>query len=158
MTASGPMADAVFWSTQYLQEEDARAVARYLQQLDDHAPPKIASSLPRPAHSALGKDLYAQHCAACHGESGKDPSGIFPPLAGNRAVTAADPGNMLRSVLFGGYVPSITGNSAPVGMPPFLHVLSDTDIAAVATYIRQSWGNQGATVATMEAFQARQAR
>jgi mono/diheme cytochrome c family protein len=35
-------------------------------------------------------------------------------------------------------------------MPPFAHVLSDEDIAAVLSYVRASWGNAGSGVSALE--------
>ena len=40
-----------------------------------------------------------------------------------------------------GFPPSTEGNPRPYGMPPFYQDLSDTQVAAVVTYLRQSWGN-----------------
>lgn len=171
-TASGPMADAVFWSTRYLTDGDARAVAAYLQRLPDAAAgagvgggggaaavPQLAAGGGQPYDSGAQAN-FRHYCADCHGAQGQGggPGGAFPPLAGNRAVLRSDPGNMLRSILQGGYAPTTAGNPAPHGMPPFMQTLGDAEIAALATYIRQSWGNQGATVATMEVFRARQGR
>lgn len=169
-TASGPMADAVFWSTRYLTDGDARAVAAYLQRLPDAAAGTGASggeaAVPPPAagggqrYDSGAQANFRHYCADCHGAQGQGggPGGAFPPLAGNRAVLRSDPGNMLRSILQGGYAPATAGNPAPYGMPPFMQTLGDAEIAALATYIRQSWGNQAATVATMEVFRARQGR
>lgn len=169
-TASGPMADAVFWSTRYLTDGDARAVAAYLQRLPDAAAgagaAERAAAVSQPAagggpwYDSGAQANFRHYCADCHGAQGQGggPGGAFPPLAGNRAVLRSDPGNMLRSILQGGYAPTTVGNPAPHGMPPFMQTLGDAEIAALATYIRQSWGNQGATVATMEVFRARQGR
>jgi mono/diheme cytochrome c family protein len=43
-------------------------------------------------------------------------------------------------------------------MPPFDHTLSDAEIAAVLTYIRQSWGNQAAPVTELQVLQQVRAR
>jgi mono/diheme cytochrome c family protein len=40
-------------------------------------------------------------------------------------------------------------------MPPFAVTLSDADVAAVLTYMRQSWGNQAAAVSELEVAQQR---
>lgn len=164
-TASGPMADAVFWSTQYLTDGDAQAVAAYLQGLPDAAAgaAQVRVNTPEkgaaPAHDSSAQAQFRHWCADCHGAQGQGGAAdAFPPLAGNRAVLRSDPGNMLRSILQGGYAPATTGNPAPHGMPPFMQQLGDAEIAALATYIRQSWGNQAPAVATMEVFRARQGR
>jgi mono/diheme cytochrome c family protein len=40
-------------------------------------------------------------------------------------------------------------------MPPFSHLLSDQEVAAVVTYVRQSWGNRAGAVPVWEATKAR---
>lgn len=160
----GPMAEVVFRSTQYLSDADARAMAVYLKALPQQA--KVPSAPPAPpAASALarGAKVYEAHCAQCHGAQGqgaKDEAGqpAFPPLAGNRAVVLADPTNLVRVVLQGGYLPATVGNPRPHGMPPFQHLLGDEDVAAVATFVRNSWGNQAAGVGTIEVYRARERR
>jgi mono/diheme cytochrome c family protein len=58
--------------------------------------------------------------------------------------------NLVRIILAGGYAPSTAGNPRPYGMPPFVHVLTDEDIADVTTYIRSSWGNAASAVSASE--------
>ena len=43
-----------------------------------------------------------------------------------------------------------TTNVVPDGLPPFAQVMSDQEIAAVVTYIRQSWGNRAAAVSSAD--------
>ena len=156
----GPMAEVVFRSTQYLSDADARAMAVYLQALPQQPgrPASEARVPPSAAILARGGKVYEQQCAQCHGDQGQGEPGAFPALAGNRAVLLADPTNVLRVVLQGGYLPATAGNPRPHGMPPFQHLLSDDDVAAVATYVRSSWGNQASGVGTIEVYRARERR
>lgn len=156
----GPMAEVVFRSTQYLTDADARAMAVYLQALPQQPVRPAPDAAPAPSASAMarGGKVYEQQCAQCHGDKGQGEAGAFPALAGNRAVVLADPTNLLRVVLQGGYLPATAGNPRPHGMPPFQQVLSDDDVAAVATFVRNSWGNQAAGVGTIEAYRARERR
>ena len=80
---------------------------------------------------------------------------IYPPLAGNEAILMRNPVNAIRIVLNGGFPPSTRGNPRPYGMPPFAHVLSDAEGAAVVSYIRGAWGNRAAPVSTVEVASAR---
>ncbi|MFZ3219481.1 MAG: cytochrome c, partial [Rhodoferax sp.] len=96
--------------------------------------------------AAQGAALYDQHCAQCHGKQGQGQPGAYPALAGNRAVTMANPSNLVQIVLYGGYAPSTQGNPRPFGMPPFQLRLSTQELAAVLTYIRTAWGNTGRSV------------
>ena len=155
----GPMAEVVFRSTQYLSDADARAMAVYLQGLPQQPPAERAPPPAPPAAAmARGAKVYEQHCAACHGDQGQGEPGAFPALAANRAVTLADPTNLVRVVLQGGYLPATAGNPRPHGMPPFQQVLSDEDIAAVTTFVRNQWGNQAPGVGTIEVYRARERR
>ena len=159
----GPMAEVVFRSTQYLSDADARAMAVYLQALPQHAATPAKQAVAPASVMERGAKVYEAQCAQCHGAQGqgaKDEAGqpAFPPLAGNRAVVLADPTNLVRVVLQGGYLPATAGNPRPHGMPPFQHLLGDEDVAAVTTFVRNSWGNQAAGVGTIEVYRARERR
>lgn len=146
----GPMAEVVQQSTQYLSPQDLTAMAIYLKALPQ-TPPQPARAAPStPRNAEHGGKLYEQHCAQCHGAQGQGVAGAYPPLAGNRAVTMASTANLVHAVRSGGFAPSTAGNPRPFGMPPFVLVLSDADIAAVLTHIRTSWGNQAAGVTELE--------
>ena len=121
------------------------------------APPKSADvalahkSPPLPAKVAdRGSKLYEQHCAQCHGDQGAGVAGAYPALAGNRAVTLASSANLTQIVINGGFAPATAGNPRPFGMPPYMLVLNDNDIAAVLTHIRSAWGNRAAQVTELE--------
>ncbi|AOG24136.1 c-type cytochrome [Acidovorax sp. RAC01] len=154
----GPMAEVVFRSTQYLSDADARAMAVYLQALPPHEPAAAAAARPPGPALERGAKVYEQHCAQCHGEQGGGKPGAFPALKGNRAAALGDPTNVVRVVLQGGYLPATAGNPRPHGMPPFQHILGDDEIAAVATFIRNSWGNRASAVGTIEVHRARERR
>jgi mono/diheme cytochrome c family protein len=151
-SVSGPMAGVVLGSTQYLTPDDLGAMAQYLKEL----PPSTAS--PSPSHSPAaeatgspaGAKLYEQHCAGCHGLQGDGVPKAYPALAGNRAVTMAQTANLVQIVLHGGFSPATQGNPRPFGMPPFVLVLTDAEIAAVLTHLRQSWGNQANSVTALD--------
>jgi len=158
-TVSGPMAEVVFGSTQYLRAEDARAMAVYLQSLPVQAG-RHPQEVPAP-HAAVmerGRAVYASRCAQCHGDAGQGRDGHFPALAGNRAVNLHNPANLVRMVLEGGYAPATTGNPWPAGMPPFNQVLGDEDIAAVLSYVRNAWGNRAAALGAIDVYRVRERR
>jgi mono/diheme cytochrome c family protein len=95
-----------------------------------------------------GKSLYDEHCAECHGADGKGKPYVYPALAGNRLVTAPSASNALQTVLFGGFAPSTAAHPRPYGMPAYSQQLSSGEIAAVLTYVRTAWGNNGSPVRT----------
>ena len=145
----GPMADVVFRSTQHLSEADLGAMATYLQQLPDTTPLPVAAPAPQRRDASVmarGARIYDQRCAYCHGDAGEGKPGAYPALAGSRAVNMDTPVNLIQAVRRGGFLPATAGNPRPFGMPPFGHVLDDTEIAAVLTYVRGSWGNDAPPV------------
>ena len=153
-SVSGPMAEVVLRSTQYLTQQDLGAMAQYLKELPDTSPPHQAPAPARSAKDSANTEkaakLYEQHCAQCHGDKGQGVANAYPPLAGNRAVTMAATENLVQMVLGGGFAPATTGNPRPFGMPPFVLVLNDSEVAAVITHIRTSWGNQASDITARE--------
>ncbi len=156
---AGPMAEVVSKSTQYWSDADLQATAAYLQSLPQTTAPARDKPRVNPQFYARGEQLFAKHCASCHGTQGEgakvEGSVALPALAGNRAVTMPTAANLVRILLAGGYAPSTAGNPRPFGMPPFVHVLNDEDIAAVTTYIRAAWGNQADAVSAADVLQHR---
>jgi mono/diheme cytochrome c family protein len=150
----GPMAEVVQQSLQHLTESDAGAMAAYLKSLPDEGGKRAAAAPPPEAVMKLGASLYERHCVDCHGADGRGAlvggKPAYPPLAGNRALTMEEPVNAIRIVLNGGFAPSTQGNPRPFGMPPYSHVLSDAEVAAVVSFVRASWGNQARPVTPNE--------
>ena len=149
-SATGPMAEVVAQSLQFLNRDDLGAMAVYLKSL----PPAPAGERPAPTPALeqemqAGAKLYGQHCAACHGEQGEG-KGPYPALSGNRALTLAEPVNAIRVVLNGGFAPGTAGNPRPYGMPPFGHALQDAEVATLVTYLRASWGNAASPVSSAD--------
>ena len=156
-SATGPMAEVVLGSTQYLSDTDLAAMATYLKTLDTEAPPAPATKLPPPPQpgDATAAKLYEQHCADCHGARGEGIPGAYPALADNRAVTMASPVNLVQIVLHGGFAPATQGNPRPFGMPPFMLTLNEQEVAAVLTHIRTHWGNQASAVSELDVLRVR---
>jgi mono/diheme cytochrome c family protein len=154
----GPMAEVVYNSLQYLTDEDAMAMAVYLKSLpprDPDPPPTSQARLVDPSVMEMGRKIYAQQCAICHGDEGKGYPPQMPPLAGNQSITMSSPVNPIRMVLNGGYAPGTRKNPRPHGMPPFSHILNDQQAAAVVTYIRVAWNNTGTPVTPAQANELR---
>jgi len=150
-TVFGPMALVVRHSLQHLTDDDVGAMATYLQSLPQTVAKAddagfVVDQSDAKKTLALGAKLYGDHCVACHKEDGSGMAPAYPPLAGNRAITMASSVNPIRMVLNGGFPPGTVGNPRPYGMPPFGPMLSDVEVAAVASYIRQSWGNNATLV------------
>jgi cytochrome c oxidase subunit II len=78
-----------------------------------------------------GEAVYAANCAACHQPNGKG-AGPIKALDGSAIVTGADQGAMINVLL----------NGAAGGAMPSWKQLSDTELAAVMTYAKNSWSNK----------------
>jgi mono/diheme cytochrome c family protein len=89
------------------------------------------AALCTPALAAeTGGDLFAQNCSACHQAKGEGVAGAFPALAGN-AFVQGDPKG-----------PAYVVTHGRGGMPNFSGDLDDTQVAAILSYVRSSWGNK----------------
>lgn len=82
----------------------------------------------------LGQQVYDANCLSCHGASGG--GGVGVPLAGNDYLE--DTSYVIEQIMYGGGF-----------MPGFGH-LSDEEIAAVASDVRTSWGNNYGLVSIEE--------
>lgn len=98
-----------------------------------------------------GKEIYGREgfCATCHQEDGRGLSASeFPPLAGTRWVNG-NVDRLIRIALNGLLGPiKVLGKEYPgqVPMTPYKGMLNDREIAAVLTYIRNSFGNTASAV------------
>jgi mono/diheme cytochrome c family protein len=95
------------------------------------------------AQMAMGREIYFSEsvgCVRCHDADGGGLEG-FPPLASSPWVHGRAE-RMVRAILFGlqGEV-SMGGKRFNSVMAPLGELLDDEQVAAVTTYVRQSFGN-----------------
>jgi len=154
-SVAGPMAEVVFSSTQYLTEQDLDAMTQFLAALPVKQPEPTKNNRPDAGAFARGGKVYEAQCASCHGARGEGVPNIYPALAGNRAVNLGSYDNLVQVIRHGGFAPTTAGNPAPFGMPPFGQALSNSDLAAVVTYIRRSWGNAAAPVSSLDVLRVK---
>lgn len=159
---NGPMGEVVQNSTQYLRDDDLRAMATYLQSRAQQAlsaqPESTAAAPSRkasPRSVANGAAVYKDHCAQCHGDQGQGKTEVYPALTGNRAAQMSDITNLVQILTYGGFSPATQAQPQPYGMPPFVLTLSDRDMADVLTHIRQQWGNRAPTVTEFDVNRVR---
>jgi mono/diheme cytochrome c family protein len=95
----------------------------------------VATLDPAAPSSSRGAELYLANCAICHGARGQ--GGVGPPLADNPNIRVTD--YVVAQVLLGGG-----------GMPPFAPRLSDSEIAAVVSFVGVSFGDGAGTVSAEE--------
>jgi len=82
-----------------------------------------------------GEKVFAQNCVACHQSTGMGVPGAFPALNGSKLVLGPQEGP-IASVLHG-----VIRDGKPTAMQSFKQ-LSDVELAAVLTYVRNAWDNK----------------
>ncbi len=94
----------------------------------------------------LGEEVYHRdaHCVTCHQPNGKGLDPAFPSLENSPWVTG-DSERLIKIALYGLMGPiEVNGKKydGQVPMTPFGGLLNDDELAAVLTYVRNSFGNQ----------------
>ncbi|MFJ7439673.1 c-type cytochrome [Methylorubrum thiocyanatum] len=159
-----PMNDVVVHSTQHLDDGDLKAIAAYLKTLVPGpssatymADRSTARDLANGRGAGRGAELYVDNCAACHRTDGLGVPGAFPTVAGNPTVLSPNAVTLVRLILDGSAMASTEIAPSNLGMPGFDWRLSDEEIAQLATFVRQSWGNAAQAVSTSFASDVRRA-
>jgi mono/diheme cytochrome c family protein len=143
-TAAGSMQEKVTLSTSHMTDEDRAAIATYLKTL----PAGDAQGIPMPDGNqmASGEVVFVKNCKVCHAppgqpdQPGSGPLPDYPKLAGDTLIMGQNPTTVLRIILQDAESPVTPNEHTTYSMPSFI-TLSDKEIADVATYIRNSWGN-----------------
>jgi len=112
------------------------------EQLDSFQPKSGAAAV-----AAQGKKVYESVCGICHGMDGAGKPGQAPPLAGSEWVLAKGINRLAHIPLEGvnGSI-KVEGKDWSLNMAAMGAALSDSDLAAVLTYLRTSWGNKAGEV------------
>ncbi len=94
----------------------------------------------------LGRQQYETVCALCHNNDGTGKPGQGPPFVGSEWALGS-PNRMIRIPLAGLTGPvTVKGQEYNLSMPAMGAAMTDEQLAAVLTYIRQSWGNKAAPI------------
>ncbi|MGR7483674.1 c-type cytochrome [Klebsiella aerogenes] len=152
-TAFGPMKEVIMKSTRQMTDDDLNAIAVYLKslpakkkQLSQYNDDKTSIALASGDVSQPGADIFIDNCSACHRSDGKGYPNIFPNLSQNTGILSDDPSSVISVILLGGPLPSTDTDISDIVMPDFANQLTDKQVADVATFIRNSWGNHAPTV------------
>jgi mono/diheme cytochrome c family protein len=145
----GSMTEAFNNSTQFMQDDDLAAIARYLKSLPgdpqrDGTPWQYQAAATNP--DAPGAHTYATRCASCHGLDGKGQPDWMPPLAGATSALAKESASAINITLNGSQRVVAAGVPDAYRMPAFREQLTDQQIAEVLSYVRGTWGNNGGAV------------
>lgn len=116
------------------------------------------AALPAPAHlDATGKKAYLEgqkiyhregHCVTCHQPNGKGLDPAFPSLEKSEWVSG-DPDRLIKLAMYGLMGPlELNGKKydGQVPMTPFAGMLKDDEMAAVLTFVRNSYGNKAGAI------------
>jgi mono/diheme cytochrome c family protein len=145
--ASGPMADAVSHSTSKMTDADLAAIATYLKDSGaGRSEPKPTAVASDDKAMRAGAAIYKDTCAPCHKDSGDGESHLFPRLSGSALIQSDDPTTLVRVVLQGSRAVATSSMPTAPAMPAFDWRLDDAQVAAVLTYVRNSWGNAATPV------------
>ena len=97
-----------------------------------------------PSGGGEGAAVYQKACATCHMANGSGVAGLQPALVGSTVVTG-DPGTLIRVVLRGPAAVLPPSKTSANQMPPFAY-LSDPDVAAALSYVRQAFGKGAGSI------------
>jgi mono/diheme cytochrome c family protein len=144
-SAFGDMHPVIMLSTRNLTEDDLAAAVTFL--LGD-SPPETA---PRPAivpmeinaaTNGAGRVSYVELCAGCHGLDGNGVPNTVVPMRNNSTLRLADSHNLVVAMLDGIGSENFPDRASMQKMPGFADKLSDSQAAALANYLRVTWGGQ----------------
>jgi mono/diheme cytochrome c family protein len=144
----GAMQDVVRVSTSRMTDADRAAIATYLKSLP--ATPESPVRKPDNAAMQLGQTVFVERCSACHSADTQS----YPSLVGNSIADQPDPATLVRVILQGSQSTPVPGKPVGFSMPAF-PVLSNAELGAVATYVRNAWGNHATPVSEARAAQLR---
>ncbi len=123
----------------------------YIVGLDKRGDPNLGDGRTRtalaaaPAGVASGAQLFTSKCAACHQATGQGVAGVFPPLVASEWVTGSD-ARLVQILLHGIQGPIGVNGATYNGLMPAWKSLPDDEIAAIATYVRTTWGNMASPI------------
>ena len=137
--ATGPMAEAVSLSTSKMTEVDVRAIGTYLKSLPGRAD-DLKSLAPNVPKMLAGGAIFRDQCSSCHGIDGGGIEQLFPSIAHSSMVRSDDATTAIRIVLRGARSVATSSEPTAPGMPSYAWQLNDEQVAAVLTYMRNSWG------------------
>jgi mono/diheme cytochrome c family protein len=143
----------VYQSTRQLTRNDAVAIATFLTGIES-SPARFDWSALR-SRVDEGEIVYTVHCGTCHLPSGKGDRILGVALTNNPIIQASDPSSLINVILYGPALPKPPFASNRTTMKPFGKRLSDEDVAAVATYLRSSFGNNAPQVTPGQVQQQR---
>src|SRR5260370_8438416 len=122
-----------------MSDADLKAIAVYLKSM----PSRKEAPKPLPSDDqvmAAGGAISRDQCSACHGLDGRGVPLLFPSLADSSMARSDDPTTPIRIVLRGARSVATDAEPTAPGLPSYGWQLDDVQVAAVLTYVRNTWG------------------
>jgi mono/diheme cytochrome c family protein len=107
-----------------------------------------------PAAALDGPALYRRHCLACHQADGGGVPNMQPPILGSAWVKGA-PQPLALFVMTGGFNSASRKESDVGNVMPAFPQLSNEELAALLTYVRQKFGDGTGPVTAADVRDAR---
>lgn len=137
-----------YWGLMYLDNNGGGFNAKVYHPFENYA--AVDDAQPKDTNQLMliaGKKLFDPNCGACHQTDGMGAVGKAPPLVGSEWVLAPKPDRIIRIVLDGFTGPvEVKGQEWNLTMVPWKTSFKDEDIAAILSYVRNSWGNKAPMV------------
>ncbi len=151
----GPMNEVIINSTSKLSDADITAMAVYLKSLP--AIERAENESPSPQIMGRGRTVYNLHCGTCHLPTGDGDPEMAPRLnQGSLVVQSPNPASMINVILYGPELPDhglLPRWREP--MEEYQYLLDDEEVAAAATFVRNSWGNSAGVVTSEQVARQR---
>jgi mono/diheme cytochrome c family protein len=154
-SAAGPMGEVVAYSLQFLSTEDLHAVVAYLRTVR----PATAAPVSRTtamgevaAQSDLGRRIFESDCTGCHLMNGEGRQTPYAALAGSAAVQDSKGVNITEVLLNGADARAV---HPLVAMPTFARGLSNDELAALANFTIERFGQRPGNVSAQDIEHAR---
>jgi mono/diheme cytochrome c family protein len=148
------MAEEVSLSSSHMTDADLAAIASYLKTVPGGQGVSGPLRADDPVMQA-GEAIYRDQCSACHGLDGHGVPQLFPSVADSSIARSNDPTTSIRIVLRGARSVGTVAEPTAPGMPSYGWQLSDIQVAAVLTYVRNTWGGAASAVSPQAVTKAR---
>jgi mono/diheme cytochrome c family protein/glucose/arabinose dehydrogenase len=159
--AQGKGADG--WSQKPIEAATARLQGKVEKKETENPLPPIPEYLTSAEKEAFkaGHEVYFRdgHCATCHQKEGKGLDPAFPPLHDSIFVHGS-PERLIKLTLHGVMGPfELHGKKydGQVPMTPFGGIINDKEMAAVLTYVRNTYGNKASAITPEQVAKVREA-
>lgn len=151
------MYPVILHSTQYLTDDDLKAMAAFL--LGDTPPSPSPPRKPNPTPAPLARPpRLPEHLRRLPRRRRRRPPARHAPLAANSTVRLQSPRNLLLSILDGLPAQRLPDGTRIGDMPAFAHRLTDDEVAQLTNYMRTTWSTREGQVTASDVAKLREGK